>query len=259
VDRAALDTDFAAHIVTETRVAWDSDARAVRARVRDRLGALVLRDAPLANPDPDAVAAALLNGIREQGARALPWTESVRQLQARADFLRQHDASWPDWSDAALLDTMEEWLAPSLHGVTTLDGLQRLDLSALLLQQLSWQQRNGLETRAPSHYEVPTGSRIALDYTDPTSPVLAVRLQELFGVAETPRIDGGRVALTIHLLSPARRPVQVTRDLAGFWRGSYFEVKKELKGRYPKHVWPDDPLSATPTRRTKGKSGPAQP
>jgi ATP-dependent helicase HrpB len=138
-----------------------------------------------------------------------------------------------------------------LVGLRTRAEVERLDPGAVLLDALTWEQRRALDALAPTHVTVPTGSRIPVDYSDPRAPALAVRLQELFGLADTPRVAGGAVPLTLHLLSPARRPVQVTRDLAGFWRSSYFDVRKDLRGRYPKHEWPDDPLSATPTRRAK--------
>ena len=154
-------------------------------------------------------------------------------------------------SDAALLETLGEWLAPHVRGARSLDDLGRIDLAGALLSQLPWDRRALLDDLAPTHITVPSGSRIAIDYADASAPVLAVRLQEMFGLADTPRIARGAVPLTVHLLSPAQRPVQVTRDLAGFWRTSYFDVRKELRGRYPKHHWPDDPMTATPTRRIR--------
>ena len=166
-------------------------------------------------------------------------------------FIAAHDPSWPAVDDETLLSTLGDWLAPHLEGQRGAAGLRGLDLTSLLLNRLTWQQRSQLDALAPTHYEAPTGNRLRIDYADPASPVVAVRLQEMFGCTETPRVLGGRVPVTLHLLSPAHRPVQVTRDLAGFWRSSYFEVKKEMKGRYPKHPWPDDPLAATPTHRAK--------
>jgi ATP-dependent helicase HrpB len=154
-------------------------------------------------------------------------------------------------SDAALGERLDDWLRPRLVGVRRRTEVEQLDVRAMLLDWLTWEQRRLLDELAPTHVTVPTGSRIPVGYGDPAAPVLAVRLQELFGLADTPRIARGAVALTLHLLSPARRPVQVTRDLAGFWRSSYFDVRKELRGRYPKHEWPEDPLGATPTRRLK--------
>jgi ATP-dependent helicase HrpB len=246
-----LAAHFAEQTETEETVAWDAETGSVRARRRERLGALVLRDAPLADPDPGAVAAALLDGIARAGIAALPWSRDTQRLRERLTFLHRHDPAWPDASDAALLAALPEWLGPHLYGLRRLDDVRRLDLAGILLAGLPWDRRAALDELAPSHVEVPSGSRIPVDYSDPDAPVLAVRLQEVFGLTETPRVAGGRVPLTMHLLSPAHRPVQVTRDLASFWRGTYFEVKKDLKGRYPKHYWPEDPLQATPTHRTR--------
>jgi ATP-dependent helicase HrpB len=248
VELADLEAHFADQVETQETVAWDDEAGAVRARRRERLGALVLRESPLSGAAPELVTAALLDGLRARGIVALPWTRVARQLQERLVFLRRSDPSWPDASDDGLLATLEDWLAPYLHGATS---LARLDLASILESMLAWDQRRRLDEQAPTHLEVPSGSRIPVDYSDPAAPVLAVRLQEVFGWTETPRIAAGRVPLTLHLLSPARRPVQVTRDLASFWRTTYFDVKKDLKGRYPKHYWPDDPLAATPTHRAK--------
>jgi ATP-dependent helicase HrpB len=246
-----LEDHFGSQIESETIVAWDREAQTVVTRRRERLGALVLRDAPLRDADPDAVAAALLDGVAEEGPAVLPWTDAARALQARLLFARRLDAAWPDVSDAALAASLHEWLAPHVRGMRRRDDLRRLDLSAMLLGMLDWRQRAAIDEIAPTHVTVPSGSRIPIDYGDPASPVLAVRLQEMFGLTETPAVARGSVPLTLHLLSPARRPVQVTRDLAGFWRSTYFQVRKDLKGRYPKHYWPDDPLEAEPTHRAK--------
>lgn len=251
LEQPEIEAHFAEQIVAEETVAWDAAAAAVRALRRERLGALVLREAPLAEPDPEALAAALLQGLAGVGLHALPWDRHSRQLQQRLVFLHRLDGTWPDGSDEALLAALPEWLGLFVHGLRRLDELQRLDLGDVLLARLSWEQRRALDELAPSHLPVPSGSKIAIDYADPEAPVLAVRLQEVFGLRETPRIAGGRVPLTLHLLSPAQRPVQVTRDLASFWSSTYFEVKKDLKGRYPKHYWPDDPLQAIPTHRVR--------
>jgi ATP-dependent helicase HrpB len=172
-------------------------------------------------------------------------------LRARLAFLRRLDGRWPDVSDAALDAGLERWLRPWVEGLRQLADLGRIDLEQALRQMVPWERRNDLERLAPSHVQVPSGSRIQVDYTDPAAPVLAVRLQELFGAAETPAVGAGGVPLTLHLLSPAGRPVQVTRDLAGFWRTTYFDVRRDLKARYPRHPWPDDPRSAEPTRHAK--------
>jgi ATP-dependent helicase HrpB len=233
-------------------VAWDDGAGAVRARRVTRLGALVLEEAPLRDADPEAVARALLDRVRALGLDVLPWTEESRRVRERLAFARRWEGdAWPDVSADALAATLDEWLLPALVGLRRWDEVQRLDLGALLLTRLDWARRSALDELAPTHLEVPTGSRLRVDYADAEAPVLAVRLQEVFGLAETPRVGRGRVPVVLHLLSPAHRPVQVTRDLAGFWRSSYFDVRRDLRGRYPRHPWPDDPWQATPTRRAK--------
>ncbi|MEK8130141.1 ATP-dependent helicase HrpB [Paenibacillus filicis] len=242
-------------MVKESAVYWDAQARNVRARQRVKLGALVLKESVWAKPDPESVLAALLEGVRAEGLGLLTWSKPAKQLRERLSFMHRHTGGgahgWPDVSDEALLATLEDWLAPHAYGMKQREELQRLQPGALLEGMLSWLQRQALETHAPTHWTVPSGSRIPIDYSDPDAPLLAVRLQEMFGLQQTPLLAEGRVPLVLHLLSPAHRPVQVTRDLASFWRDAYFEVKKDLKGRYPKHVWPDDPLSATPTNRAK--------
>jgi ATP-dependent helicase HrpB len=255
VEQDEIERHFADQVQREESVAWDAGAKAVRARRRERLGALVLREAVLSNPDPDLVTAALLEGIGAEGIGALGWSKGDAQLRERIAFLHRHDPSWPDVSDAALAGSVAEWLGPYVYGMTRLDEVQRIDLTEILLGMLGWERRTAVDELAPSHLEVPSGSRIPIDYSDPDAPVLAARLQELFRMTETPRVAGGRVPLTIHLLSPAHRPVQVTRDLASFWRSGYFEVKKDLKGRYPKHYWPDDPLQAQATSRVRPRPG----
>jgi ATP-dependent helicase HrpB len=254
LDPAELEARFADRIVVEDVVAWDDEARAVRARRRTRLDALVLRESAIADPDPEAVLEALLDGIAREGIDRLPWTRAARGLQQRTAFLRTLDPTWPDLSDEALARTLRDWLAPFVYGIQRADDLARLDLGAILLGLIPPDRHRLLDELAPTHIVVPSGSRIPIDYSDPAAPVLAVRLQELFGLPDTPRIAGGAVPLTLHLLSPAQRPVQVTRDLASFWKNAYFEVRKDLKGRYPKHYWPDDPLRATPTRRARPES-----
>jgi len=196
---------------------------------------------------------ALLEGIRLRGLACLPWNDTARVLQARIQFVHEHiDQNWPDMGDAALLATLEKWLQPYLVNMSRLSHLERLDLHGILLAQLSYDQQRRLDQLVPTHITVPSGSRIRVDYTQ-FPPVLAVRLQEMFGLADTPRIADGKIAVLLHLLSPAQRPVQITQDLAGFWQSSYHEVKKDLKGRYPKHHWPDNPLAAQATARAKRK------
>ena len=223
------------------------------ARRQTRLGALVLDDEPLPVADDPRIIAALLVGIRELGLDALPWTREMRTWQARVMFLRRlgPEANWPDVSDAALLASLEEWLAPWLAGMSRREHLARLNLQAALAGLLSWAGRQELEQQAPTHLTVPSGSRLKLDYLAGEEPALAVRLQEMFGARETPRVAAGRVQVTLQLLSPAGRPVQVTRDLASFWANTYPEVRKDLRARYAKHFWPEDPLSASPTSRAR--------
>lgn len=230
---------------------WDDRSETVRARRQRRLGHLILDDRALHDPDQEQVAAALIVGIRRAGPACLPWTAELQQWRARILFLHRIDPAWPDLSDKVLLGTLEAWLGPFLHGLTSLAQVRRLDLMPQLDSLLTRQQRQELDRLAPTHLVVPSGSRIRIDYEQGNVPVLAVRLQELFGCRETPLIAGGKVPVMVHLLSPAGRPVQVTKDLASFWRSAYQEVKKELRGRYPRHHWPDDPLTAQPTNRTK--------
>ena len=237
------------------RVYWDEREQAVLARRQRRLGELILSDAAARNPDPAQLALAMLEGVRSMGLDALPWTAVLRQWQARVLFSRtaQPDATpaWPDVSDAALLTTLDDWLLPWLDGVARRTHLARLDLRAALHGLLNWQQQQQLDAFAPTHLEVPSGSRLAIDYLDGPVPSLSVRLQEVFGLRETPRIADGRIGVLLKLLSPARRPVQVTRDLESFWKTAYHDVRRELKGRYPRHYWPEDPHQAEPTRRAR--------
>jgi ATP-dependent helicase HrpB len=242
---------FADQIVTEDAVAFDEATGTVVARRSERLGAIVLRETRVAHPDGAVIQRVLRDAIRRRGIGALPWSDDARRVRERLAFVAAHDAGWPDVSDDALAARLDEWLGPSLAGLHRWSDLSRVDLSDALRNLLDWRQRSVLDELAPTHIEVPTGSRIRVDYTDPRAPVLAVRIQEVFGLVASPTLLGGRVPVTMHLLSPARRPVQVTRDLAGFWRTSYFDVRKHLRGRYPKHDWPEDPLNATPTRRAK--------
>jgi ATP-dependent helicase HrpB len=233
---------------------WDDRSETVRARRQRRLGQLVLDDRALHDPDQEQVTAALIVGIRRAGPACLPWTQELQHWRARILFLHRIDNAWPDLSDEVLLSTLEEWLGPFLTGLTSLAQVRRLDLLPPLDSLLNRQQRQALDRLAPTHLVVPSGSRIRVDYEQGDVPVLAVRLQELFGCRETPLIAGGTVPVMVHLLSPAGRPVQVTKDLASFWRSAYQEVKKELRGRYPRHHWPDDPLTAQPTSRTKKRT-----
>jgi ATP-dependent helicase HrpB len=212
----------------------------------------VIDETPLAAPDSATLRAAVLQGVRTLGLAALPWTTALAQWRARVAFLRglDPDGGWPDVGDAALLATLPSWLGPWLDGVTRRADLARIDLRSALHALADWRGNQRLDELAPTHLVVPSGSRIAIDYASGT-PVLSVRLQEIFGLAETPRVAGGRVPVTMELLSPARRPVQVTSDLESFWARGYADVRKDLRGRYPKHYWPEDPRQATPTRKVR--------
>ncbi|MFC4309639.1 ATP-dependent helicase HrpB [Steroidobacter flavus] len=252
--RELLEADFASHIEHRERFEWSSREQSVAAQDERWLGALKLYERRIDKPDPTRMLEAMLAGVRELGLGALPWTKTARALQTRLIFAKRFDerapAPWPDVSDAALMEHLDEWLAPWLNDMSRRDHLARLDLHDILMSLLDWNAQQRLETFAPTHLAVPSGSRIPIDYTE-ESPTVAVRLQEVFGMHETPTVAEGRVPLTLQLLSPAHRPVQVTRDLVSFWARGYLDVKKELKGRYPKHYWPDDPLTAQATARAK--------
>ncbi|MEG5264803.1 ATP-dependent helicase HrpB [Pseudomonas sp. JDS28PS106] len=254
-----FDTVLAEQVRNVDELEWDEREGALRAERQRKVGELILSSAPLTGLDEVARSQALVNLVRRKGLELLPWTPELRQWQARVALLREIDLSresesaWPDLSDSALLDSLENWLQPYLTHVNRLSHFAQLDLQAILRGILTWPLPQQLDELAPTHISVPSGSSIKLDYSE-TPPVLAVRLQELFGLADTPRIAGGRQALKLHLLSPARRPVQVTQDLASFWNNTYHEVKKDLKGRYPKHYWPEDPLIAEPTARAKPRN-----
>jgi len=251
---AEIEAEYAEAMVIEEEIEWNESAGAVVARRCRRLDALVLSATPLRDPPPDRVVEVLLGALTRDGIARLPWGEAANQLRRRLAFLHRLDDEWPDVSDEALLARLGEWLGPRLAGLRRRDQVAGVDLASAIGALLTWEQKAKVDQLAPTHMEVPSGSRIPIDYLDPHVPVLAVRLQEIFGWIRTPTVAGGRVPLTLHLLSPARRPVQVTRDLAGFWRTTYFEVKKDLKGRYPRHHWPDDPLTAIPTRRARPRS-----
>jgi len=240
---------FSTQITEGESVNWDEANGAVLARRQKRLGALVLEDAAAGSVSPEAVTRALLQAVRQRGLDVLPWTPALRNLQSRILFLRRVlGEEWPDVSDAALLAGIETWLAPWMQGMSRLSHLERLALNDALMGLLEHRKRKALDEFAPTHIKVPSGSDIRVEYTEGETPVLKVRLQEIFGLADTPRLAQGRVPVMLHLLSPAQRPVQVTQDLKGFWQRTWPEVKKELKGRYPKHQWPDDPTIAVPSR-----------
>ena len=247
-----LRAELGQRIVNSDSIVWDAREGRVVAVREERLAALRLSSQSFV-PSPDVQLPVVIEAVRASAMSLLTRDEPFLQLQARVLLLRRAFPAdgWPDFSDAALLDTLENWLAPAITGVRNAQQLAAVKCATVLLSTLDYRQQQALEVLAPTHLVVPSGSRIRLDYCEGAAPVLAVKLQELFGLAETPTVAGGRVAVLLHLLSPAGRPLQVTRDLKGFWDGSYHQVKKEMKGRYPKHPWPDDPWSALPTRRVK--------
>ncbi|GAA4368292.1 ATP-dependent helicase HrpB [Hymenobacter saemangeumensis] len=278
LSREELEAGFAEQITTADEVRFDPATQRVTGRRLRRLGALLLVESVIGQPDKALVAQALLAYLQEAGLAKLNWTAGARQLQQRLEFVRRHvgqeqagsakqllttdneqltTTTWPAFDDETLLAELPEWLGPHLEGLKTLDQVQRLDLTEPLLARLpgGWSQRQTLDRLAPAALEVPSGSHITLDYSDPEAPVLAVKLQELFGLTETPAVAGGKVPLLLHLLSPGGRPAQVTRDLRSFWEKGYFEVRKDLKGRYAKHPWPDKPMEHIPTRLTKKRLG----
>ncbi|MGH8182332.1 MAG: ATP-dependent helicase C-terminal domain-containing protein, partial [Rhodanobacteraceae bacterium] len=256
-DPALLERDYPQRFARE-RVLRMSANDVVEAFEEIRFDAIVMERRAVP-PGPEDALPALLALIRDRGVEALPWSDATTRLRARIAWLctTMPETGLPDVSDAALLGSLESWLAPTLHGKRKLDALSASELSDAFAALLTWPQRKLLDDEAPEALRVPSGRTLKLDYLShdtgaaASSPVLAVKLQELFGLAETPRVANGRIPVTLHLLSPAGRPIQVTQDLRGFWDRTYSEVKKELKGRYPKHPWPDDPWSATPTHRAK--------
>ena len=225
---------------------------ALRARRKKSLHAITLSEAPVALSPSAETARIFAAGLIAAGFDKLPWSKSSKQWRDRVMFLRKAEGeSWPDLSDDALAATSEMWLVPALYDKTSLKDFSPGDLSDALMSLLPWDLRARLEREAPTHFEAPTGTKLAIDYEAEQGPTIAVRLQELFGLNTHPSIAKGAVPLVLELLSPAQRPVQVTRDLPGFWRGSYAAVRSDLRGRYPRHPWPEDPANALPTRRVK--------
>ncbi len=256
-NEADLLEQYGDKIREEQQVQWDASTKAVTAVRLRKLGALTLTKVRIDGSSEDLqVQAAMADGIRRQGLSCLPWTRLLRAWQARVLFLRRllgAGEGWPDLSGQALIDTLEIWLGPYLDGITRLKQLGGIDLKSALQGHLSWRRQRLLDRLAPTHLDLPSGARVPIDYqVDP--PTVSVRIQQMFGETRTPEIAGGRQPLLLHLLSPAGRPMQITSDLAGFWEGSYSDVKKDLKARYPKHPWPDDPLAAAPTNRAKPRS-----
>ncbi|MEH6951659.1 ATP-dependent helicase HrpB [Nitrobacter sp. NHB1] len=252
IAQADIELRFVDQIETDDEVVFDRVAMALRARRRKRLHAITLSEAPLAVVPSIVTARILAEGLTDAGLDRLPWSKSLKQWRDRVMFLRAAEGEeWPDLSDTGLAAEIETWLVPALSDTTSLKDFSAGDLSDALMALLPWNLRARLEREAPTHVEAPTGTMLAIDYAAEQGPTIAVRLQELFGLTAHPSIAKGKVPLVLELLSPAHRPVQVTRDLPGFWRGSYAAVRSDLRGRYPRHPWPDDPANAPPTRRVK--------
>jgi ATP-dependent helicase HrpB len=250
---AEIEQHFGDQIEAADEISFDRNAMALRARRKKTLHAITLSEAPMALKPSAETARVLADGLMAAGLDKLPWSKPLKQWRDRVMFLRkaEGESAWPDLSDDALAAQSETWLAPALYDKTALKELSAGDLSDALMALLPWELRARLEREAPTHFEAPTGTQLAIDYEADQGPTIAVRLQELFGLKSHPSIAKGAVPLVLELLSPAHRPVQVTRDLPGFWRGSYAAVRSDLRGRYPRHPWPEDPASAAPTRRVK--------
>jgi len=256
ITQAEIETHFADQIETTDEITFDRTAMALRARRRKTLHALTLSEAPLALQPSEQTARILGDGLIAAGLDQLPWSKAARQWRDRVMFLRKAEGEgaqnlWPDLSDVALAAQREAWLTPLLYDKASLKEISSAELSDALMTLLPRELRARLDREAPTHFEAPTGSQVAIDYEAEQGPTIAVRLQELFGLNTHPSIARGKIPLVLELLSPAHRPVQVTRDLPGFWRGSYASVRSDLRGRYPRHPWPEDPASALPTRRAK--------
>ena len=255
--RAELLEYFAPDLRRADELAWDERTEAVVARRVIRFDELLVEEKPLNDVPRAASAAAMLEGVRSMGIEVLPWDEDARDFQARCEFVRKLDrkdlGDWPDCSPPALAQDLG-WLEPFLEGATRRTQLNRVSVVTALRARLTYEQQRKLDSLAPTHIDLPTGTRTRIDYLDDNAPVASMRMQEVFGLAATPRIGGGTVAVTFTLLSPGRKPLQITRDLASFWRNAYVEVRKDMRGRYPRHYWPENPLEAEPTRRAKPRA-----
>jgi len=246
---AEVEAMFGAEIETSTAAKIDPETGALRGRRTRRIGRMVISEAPVERLAGDELRAALLEAVREDGLTLLNWDDAAAQARARVALLRELDgAAWPDWSDNALLASLDNWLTPALANASR---LRDVNVAQALLDTLPYALRRTLDAEAPARFETPAGSSLSIDYAAEGGPALDVRLQEMFGLDKHPSVAGGRAPLTLRLLSPAHRPVQTTKDLPGFWRGSYAAVRSDMRGRYPKHPWPDDPINAAPTRRAK--------
>jgi ATP-dependent helicase HrpB len=252
---AEVEQRFSDRIEAREDIAFDAASASLRGRRSRRLGAIALSDQPMPVAANDDTAQKLAGGIAGLGMHRLPWTKSLQQWRDRVMFLRASEGEeWPDLSDAALAQTVNAWLAPALAAKTTLGEITADEFNTAVRALLPWPLQRRLDGEAPTHFAAPTGSQVAIDYEADGGPKISIRVQELFGLARHPVIAGGKVPLLIELLSPAHRPVQMTRDLPGFWRGSYAAVRAEMRGRYPKHPWPEDPIAAPATRRAKPRN-----
>jgi ATP-dependent helicase HrpB len=255
LDRSDLDLIFEGQWQDEQEVRWNQGTASVIARSVHKVGSLVVEEKPL-DPRGENVLAAMVEGIQSMGISCLPWDKAARVLVDRSEWLRTGGhvpSDWPDLSDESLAQRVADWLGPYLDGVWKKDHLSRLDLPMIIGSQFSHRQRTELDRLAPTHIEVPSGSRIAIEYRKGETPVLAVKLQEMFGATKTPAVAGGRANVVLHLLSPARRPLGVTQDLPSFWKNTYPKVRTQMRADYPRHPWPEDPLTASPTRKTVRK------
>jgi ATP-dependent helicase HrpB len=251
IEEAQVEALFGDRIESGAQLSFDPATGTVRARRGRRLGAITLSEGQDMKAAPDEVAAALVEGVRAHGLHLLPWSDSAHSLRRRAAFARDHDPDLPDLSDEALLDSLEQWLPLLAAGKRSLSDIDPAALSLMLDARLGWAGRKAVDRLAPHAFETPAGSRHAIDYEAEAGPTVTVRVQALYGLSSHPCVAGGRVPLVLSLTSPAGRPIQTSRDLPGFWGGSWAAVAKEMRGRYPRHPWPDDPAAASPTLRTK--------
>jgi len=252
---AEIEASFASRIEAREEVTFDAASASLRGRKSRRLGALILSEQQMPVEPSDETAKKLAAGIAALGIGRLPWSKALRQWRDRVIFLRGSEGQeWPDLSDTALTNSVDQWLTPALAGKTALSDMMADELTTALHGLLAWPLLRRLDAEAPTHFEAPTGTQVPIDYEAEGGPKIAIRVQELFGLNTHPSIARGKIPLVVELLSPAHRPVQTTRDLPGFWRGSYAAVRADMRGRYPKHPWPDDPLSASPTRRAKPRN-----
>jgi ATP-dependent helicase HrpB len=246
---------FSRRIESGAQLSFDATSGSVRARRGRRLGAITLSEGQDAKAAPEDIAAALVEGVRAHGLHLLPWTEGAKGLRRRAAFAQTVDPQIADLSDQALLERLDDWLPALVEGKRALRDIDAGALSATLDAVLGWEGRKAVDRLAPNEFETPAGSRHPIDYEAEGGPTVAVRVQALFGLSTHPAVAMGQVPLILALTSPAGRPIQTTRDLKGFWRGSWKDVAREMRGRYPKHPWPDDPTAAAPTLRSKKASG----